>query len=41
MVVNVAVPSQLGFAYGVSADFWHETGNEFRSRLGEDLSVLP
>jgi len=41
VVVNVAVPSQAGGGSRVSADFWHETRNELRSRLGEGLFVLP
>jgi len=41
VVVNVAVPSQVGGGSRVSADFWHETRNELRTRLGEGLFVLP
>ncbi len=41
VVVNVACPSQVGAGSRISADFWHETRNELRSRLGEGLFVLP
>jgi hypothetical protein len=40
VVVNIAVPPQAGGGSRVSADFWHETRNEVRSRLGEGLFVL-
>ena len=39
--MNVACPSQVGAGSRISADFWHETRNELRSRLGEGLFVLP
>jgi hypothetical protein len=41
VVVNVACPSQVGAGSRISADFWHETRNELRSRLGKGLFVLP
>jgi len=41
VVVNLACPSQVGAGSRISADFWHETRNELRSRLGEGLFVLP
>lgn len=41
VVVNVACPSQAGAGSRISADFWHETRNELRGRLGEALFVLP
>ncbi len=41
VLVNVAVPSQASGGSRVSADFWHETRNELRRRLGEGLFVLP
>ena len=41
VVVNIACPSQVGAGSRVSADFWHETRNELRGRLGERLFVLP
>lgn len=41
VMVNVACPSQVGAGSRISADFWHETRNELRSRLGEGLFVLP
>ena len=41
VVVNVACPSQVGAGSRISADFWHETRNELRSRLGQELFVLP
>lgn len=42
MVVNLACPSQVG-EHGllVSADFWHETREQLRSRYGGHLFVLP
>jgi hypothetical protein len=40
VVINVAVPSQASGGSRVSADFWHETRNELRSRLGEGLFVF-
>jgi len=41
VVVNVAVPSQASGGSKVTADFWHDTRNELRRRLGEGLFVLP
>ncbi|MDY0169203.1 MAG: hypothetical protein RBS80_21855 [Thermoguttaceae bacterium] len=42
VVVNVACPSQVSESiYQISADFWHDTREELRRRLGEDLFVLP
>jgi hypothetical protein len=41
VVVNLACPSQVGGGSRVSADFWHETRNELRRRLGDGLFVLP
>ena len=41
VVVNVACPSQETEQLSeVSADFWHETREEIRRRLGKDLFVL-
>jgi len=42
IVLNLACPSQVteGADY-VSADFWHETREEIRSRCGKNLFVLP
>lgn len=41
VLINVAVPSQVSGGSRVSADFWHETRNELRRRLGAGLFVLP
>jgi len=41
VLINVAVPSQASGGSRVSADFWHETRNELRNRLGEGLFVFP
>jgi len=42
VVVNIAMPSQAGGCGSrVSADFWHDTRNELRRRLGKALFVLP
>ncbi len=42
VVINVACPSQVSESiYEISADFWHDTREELRRRLGEDLYVLP
>ena len=41
VLINVAVPSQASGGSRISADFWHETRNELRSRLGEGLFVFP
>jgi hypothetical protein len=41
VVINVAVPSQASGGSRISADFWHETRNELRKRLGAGLFVLP
>ncbi len=42
VVVNVSVPSQVSVKVPkISADYWHETRIELRSRLGEKLFVLP
>ncbi|MBS3761697.1 MAG: hypothetical protein KGZ25_00205, partial [Planctomycetes bacterium] len=41
LVVNVACPSQVSEnEYQISADYWHETREELRSRLGDDVHVL-
>ncbi len=43
VVVNVASPSQASESGQdfISADFWHDTREEIRSRYGDDLFVLP
>ena len=42
LVINIACPSQdTEGLYEVSADFWHDTREELRRRLGDDLFVLP
>jgi hypothetical protein len=42
VVINVACPSQVSESmYQVSADFWHDTREELRRRLGDQLFVLP
>ena len=41
VLVNLAVPSQASGGSRISADFWHETRNELRKRLGAGLFVLP
>lgn len=41
LVVNVPCPAQVEeHLFRISADYWHETRNELRRRLGEDLPVL-
>jgi hypothetical protein len=42
VVINVACPSQVSeSSYELSADFWHDTREELRRRLGDHLFVLP
>ena len=42
VVINVACPSQVSESiFEISADFWHDTREELRRRLGEHLFVLP
>jgi hypothetical protein len=42
IVINVACPSQVSESiYQVSADFWHDTREELRRRLGDHLFILP
>lgn len=42
MIVNVPCPSQCTEgAYFVSADYWHETRQEIRKRLGSRMHILP
>ena len=41
VLINAAVPSQASGGSRISADFWHETRNELRNRLGAGLFVLP
>lgn len=41
VVINIAMPSQVAYGYLISADFWHETRNELRRRLGEKIFILP
>lgn len=41
VVVNLACPSQVSeHLYEISADYWHETREELRRRLGPGLHVL-
>jgi hypothetical protein len=41
-MVNIACPAQVSEGGTlITADFWHETRNELRKRLGESLYVLP
>lgn len=40
VVINIASPSQVQGGHELSADFWHETREELRSRLGEDIFVF-
>jgi hypothetical protein len=41
VVINIAMTSQVAYGYLISADFWHETRNELRKRLGDELFILP
>ena len=41
VVINIACPSQAVGGYQISADFWHDTREELRRRLGDGLFVLP
>lgn len=42
VIINLASPSQHDESiYELSADFWHETREELREALGEDVHVLP
>lgn len=42
VMVNLACPAQVSEGGGqITADFWHETRNELRKRLGDALYVLP
>ncbi|MFO7948533.1 MAG: neutral/alkaline non-lysosomal ceramidase N-terminal domain-containing protein [Armatimonadota bacterium] len=42
MVVNVPCPSQVSeHIYRISADYWHETRQELRTRFGNDIFILP
>lgn len=42
VVINVSTPSQVSEGlYKISADFWHETRNELRERLGKDIFIFP
>jgi hypothetical protein len=41
VLINVAVPSQASGGSRISADFWHETRNVLRNRLGKGLFVFP
>ncbi len=40
LVLNIACPSQVGSAFMISADFWHDVRAELRSRLGNKLFIL-
>lgn len=40
VVVNIACPSQVTGGYQLSADFWHDTREELRGRLGEHVYVF-
>lgn len=42
VVVNIACPSQVSEQeYQISADYWHETRQEIRNRLGDHVFILP
>jgi hypothetical protein len=42
VVINLACPSQETEGLSViSADFWHDTRNEIRKRLSQDVFILP
>jgi hypothetical protein len=42
LAVNVACPAQVSESeYRISADYWHETREVLRRRLGDELFVLP
>lgn len=41
VLINLASPSQYEGGYMISADFWHDTREELRERLGNDIHVLP
>ncbi len=42
LIVNLPSPAQsTGTAYFVSADFWHETREELRRRMGRHIPILP
>lgn len=42
LIVNIACPSQeTGSLFEISADFWHETREELRRRIGRDIEILP
>jgi hypothetical protein len=41
LVVNLACPSQVSeHLFQISADYWHETREELRRRLGSDIFIL-
>jgi len=39
LIVNIACPAQAEYLHEVSADFFHETRNELRRRLGSNVFV--
>ncbi len=41
IIINIAAPSQVMRGYLISADFWHETREKLRRRLGSKLFILP
>jgi len=42
LIVNVPCPAQVSeSAFVLSADYWHETRQELRCRLGDELFLLP
>lgn len=42
IIINIACPAQVSESdYLISADFWHDTRLEVRSRFGEDINILP
>ncbi len=42
LIVNLACPSQTDEQlFQISADFWHETRQALRQRLGENIFILP
>ncbi|MFC1712471.1 hypothetical protein ACFL6S_02315 [Candidatus Poribacteria bacterium] len=42
VVVNLSCPSQVTAGWSrISADYWHETRQQLRARLGEGIFILP
>ncbi len=39
VVINLAAPSQISHGWQITADYWHDTRQELKKRLGQDVFI--